>query len=194
MSPTSYQAAPPRTDTIADESARVKSLVNLVLVLLAKDTSTMDLAQTRPGSFKLLSELSELLFQIRNLILERRDFLFHLSHSVFIEYGFSRLRRRRVSPCLRLCLHDVARQKVGIARFFRACLPRKLLNERRLTLHQMLQARLHGPEILEGMHTLGAASQFPWRLRPPQQQQAQDSRLVAIEVEGFLQPVLVFGH
>src|SRR5215813_9670433 len=108
MTPTRYQAAPPRTVTLADECARVKSLMNL--------------APRALRLLKLLSELGELLFQINNLVLKARNFLFQLSHAASIE---CMLRSHRVRPWFQLCLHHVAKQKISVARFFHSRLTQK---------------------------------------------------------------------
>jgi hypothetical protein len=57
----------------------------------------------------------------------------------------------------------------------------------------MLQAGLHGAEIVEGVHALGAGAEFAGRLRTAQEQDAENGDFVAIEVESFLQAVLVLG-
>jgi len=43
------------------------------------------------------------------------------------------------------------------------------------------------------MHALGAGAKFARRLRAAQQQDAEDGNLVTIEVEGFLEAVLILG-
>src|SRR5258708_8478561 len=78
--------------------------------------------------------------------------------------------------------------------FFCAGLPRKNLSERRLALHQVLQARLHGAQVVERMHAFGAGAQFAGSLRTAQQQDAENGDLVTIEIEGFLEAVFVLSH
>ncbi len=63
-----------------------------------------------------------------------------------------------------------------------------------VALHQMLQAGLHCVEVVESMHAVRAASEFTGSLRASQKQEAKDGRFVAVEIEGFLQTVLVFCH
>src|SRR6267143_6031076 len=82
---------------------------------------------------------------------------------------------------------------MGVARLFGAGLPRKNLGEGRLALHQMLQAGLYGSEIVEGVHALGAGAELAGGLRTAQEQDTENSNFVAIEVEGFLQAVLILG-
>ena len=43
------------------------------------------------------------------------------------------------------------------------------------------------------MHPLGAAAQFTRSLRTAQQQYAENGSLPAVEVEDFLEPVLILG-
>jgi hypothetical protein len=49
-------------------------------------------------------------------------------------------------------------------------------------------------QILERVHALGAAAQLAWRLRPAQQQFAQDGRLWPRKIESLRQAMLVFRH
>ena len=80
-----------------------------------------------------------------------------------------------------------------VAGLLGAGLPGKNLDERGLALHQVLQAGLHGAQVVERMHALGAGAKFAGGLRATQQQDTQDGDLVTIEVEGFLEAVLVLG-
>src|SRR5690349_9017489 len=57
----------------------------------------------------------------------------------------------------------------------------------------MLQAGLHGAQIVEGVHALGARAEFAGSLRAAEQQDAKNGDLVAIEIESFLEAVFVFG-
>ncbi len=82
---------------------------------------------------------------------------------------------------------------MGVAHLFGAGLPGKNLDEGRLALHQVLQAGLHGAEIVEGVHAFGARAEFAGRLGAAQEQDTENGDFVAIEVEGFLQAVLVLG-
>jgi len=87
----------------------------------------------------------------------------------------------------------IARKKVCVACFFGAGLAGKNFDERRFALHQVLQAGLHGAEIVEGMHTLAARAEFAGGLRAAQEQDAEDGNFVAVEVKGFLEAMLVLG-
>ena len=80
-----------------------------------------------------------------------------------------------------------------VAGLFGPGLPGKNLDERGLALHQVLQTGLHGAQVVERVHALGTAAKFAGRLRAAQQQDAEDGDLVTIEVEGFLEAVLVLG-
>ncbi len=57
----------------------------------------------------------------------------------------------------------------------------------------MLQAGLHGAQVVEGMHALGARAKFAGSLRSAQQQDAKNGDLVTIEIECLLEPMLVLG-
>ena len=81
-----------------------------------------------------------------------------------------------------------------VSRFFGARLARENFDERGLALHQMLQAGLHGAQVVEGMHAFGAGAKFAWGLGSTQQQDAENGGLVTIEIEGLLEAVLVLGH
>ncbi len=80
-----------------------------------------------------------------------------------------------------------------VAGLLGAGLARKNFDEGRLALHQMLQAGLHGAQVVERMHALGASAQFAGGLRTAQQQDTEDGDFVAVEIEGFLETVLVLG-
>jgi len=55
----------------------------------------------------------------------------------------------------------------------------------------VLQAGLHGAQVVERMHALGAGCEVRRASGAAKQQDAEDGDLVTIEVEGFLEPVLV---
>src|ERR1700740_1810858 len=88
---------------------------------------------------------------------------------------------------------DVTRQKMRVAGLLGAGLARKNFDEWRLALHQMLEAGLHGAQVVERMHAFGAGAKFAWSLRTAHEQNAENGNFVAIEVEGFLEAVLVLG-
>src|SRR5438045_8820868 len=81
-----------------------------------------------------------------------------------------------------------------VAGLLGARLARKNLDERGLALHQMLQAGLHGTQVVELVHAFSTATKLAGRLRAAQQQDTKDSDLMAIEVEGFLEAALVLRH
>src|SRR5438876_12312445 len=87
----------------------------------------------------------------------------------------------------------IAREKMRVARLLGAGLARKNFDEGRLALYQVLKAGLHGAEVIERMHALGAGAKLAGSLRTAQQQNAKNSDFVAIEVEGFLKAVFVLG-
>jgi len=72
-------------------------------------------------------------------------------------------------------------------------LTRKNFDERRLALHQVLQAGLDGAQVVERMHAFGAGAEFAGSLRAAQEQNAEDGDFVAIEIESFLEAVFVLG-
>ncbi len=146
---------------------------------------------------ELLSELGELLSQVRNLLLnvgnvvaKRGDFLLQVSNPFSVGGPGSELRLRYG---LSIPFLYLAGQKMYVAGLLGAGLPGKNLDERGLALHQVLQAGLHRAQVVERMHALGAGAKFARRLRAAQQQDAEDGNLVTIEVEGFLEAVLILG-
>ena len=147
--------------------------------------------------FELLSELGEFLSQVRNLPLKVGNVIAKCGNLLLqVSNPFSvggrgselRLRYRLSIPFLYL-----AGQKMNVASLLGAGLPGKNLDERGLALHQVLQAGLHGAQVVERMHALGPRAKFARRLRAAQQQDAEDGDLVTIEVEGFLEAVLILG-
>ena len=94
--------------------------------------------------------------------------------------------------CIRDSLH-VARHEMCEAGLLGTGLPGKNFNERRITLHQMVEARLDGAQIFEWMHAFGAGTKFAGSLWATQQQNAENGYLVTVKIEGFLKPVYVLG-
>ena len=88
---------------------------------------------------------------------------------------------------------NIAGQKMCVTRLLGAGLARKNFDEWRLALHQVLQAGLHGAQVVERTHALGAGAKLAGSLRAAQEQDAENGDLVAIEVEGFLEAMLVLG-
>ena len=86
-----------------------------------------------------------------------------------------------------------AGQEMRVASFLGARLPWENSDQRRLALHQVLQAGLHGAQVFERVHAFRAGAEFAGRLRPAEQQDAEDGNFVTIEVEGFLKAMLVLG-
>jgi len=80
-----------------------------------------------------------------------------------------------------------------VSGFLGAGLAGKDLDEGRVALHEELQGGLHGVEILEVVHALGAGADFAGGLRATQEQDAKDGDFVAMEIESFIEAVLVFG-
>ena len=87
----------------------------------------------------------------------------------------------------------VAGKELHVARFFCARLARKYGSERRLTLAEAVEG---GDDIVEGfeaVHAFGAAAEFAGSLRAAEEKHAEDGDFAAIEVENFLQAMLVLG-
>ena len=82
---------------------------------------------------------------------------------------------------------------MDVAGFFGAGLAREDFGEGRLALHQMVQAGLDGRQIVETMHALGAGAKLAGSLRPAEEQDAEDSDFVAVEIEGLLKTMLILG-
>ena len=68
------------------------------------------------------------------------------------------------------------------------------LHHGRLALRQSLQCRLHLAQVVETVHALGAAAELAGCLRASQQQLAENGDFAAVEIEGFLEPVLELSH
>src|SRR5260370_14860668 len=88
----------------------------------------------------------------------------------------------------------IAGQKMSVAGLLGAGLAGKNFDERGLALHQVLQTGLHGAQVVEGMHAFGAGAKFAGSLGAAKQQNAEDSDLVAVKVESFLEAVFVLGY
>ena len=145
-------------------------------------------------SFELLSKFCELPLQICNLFLQARDFTFQPRRTLSVHKVV-----RFWILCnwlyVRLFLYfHTSRKKVRITRFFHTGLAREQYYKRGLALHQVLQCRVHHAQILERVHAFRAASQFPRRLRPAQQQFAKNCRFRPGKIEHLRQPVLVPGN
>src|SRR5690242_12089809 len=87
----------------------------------------------------------------------------------------------------------ISRQKMSVARFFCAGLARKNFDEWWLAFHQVLQTGLHGAEVVERMHALGAGAKLAGSLWTAQEQHTENGNFVAIKVESFLKAVFVLG-
>ena len=77
--------------------------------------------------------------------------------------------------------------------FFRSVLARKLHDQRRIAAQQEIERGLHGAEVVKMVHAIGARAEFAGSLRSAKQEDAEQSGFAAIEIEGFLQRVGVFG-
>src|SRR5581483_165538 len=79
---------------------------------------------------------------------------------------------------VRRCELDITRKPVRKSRFFETGLPWELLyKRRRLPIDQLLEAGLHGVQIIEIIHALCPPPEFTERLRTAQQQHAKESSL-----------------
>jgi hypothetical protein len=139
---------------------------------------------------ELLPQVGDLLLKIRGGVAECSDLSFQLCDALFIGgncgcacFGF----------WLWLEGFHATGQEMGVAGLLGARLARKNFGERGLAFHQVLQAGLHGAQVVEGMHALGAGAQFARSLRSAQQQDAKNGNFVTIKVEGFLKTMLVLG-
>ena len=88
---------------------------------------------------------------------------------------------------------SVSGQELCVAGFLGARLTREDFDERRVALHEELEGGLHAVEILEVVHALGAGAEFAGGLRAAQEQDAEDGDFVSMEIESFVEAVLVFG-
>jgi len=82
---------------------------------------------------------------------------------------------------------------VGVAGFLGAWLAREDFDEGRVALHEVVEAGVDGAEIVEVVHAFGAGAEFAGGLRAAEEEDAEDGDFVAIEIEGFLETVLVLG-
>src|SRR5438874_1051630 len=73
-------------------------------------------------------------------------------------------------------------------------LARKHTNQRRLTLHQLLQRGLNVVKAFEAVHSFPTAAQFAGSLRPTEKKHAKDRNLAPIEIEDFLQTVFILCY
>src|SRR5882762_2333268 len=69
----------------------------------------------------------------------------------------------------------------------------KNFGQRGLALHQVLQTGLHRAQVAERVHSLGTRAKFAGSLWAAEEQNAENGDLVTIEVEGFLESMLVLG-
>jgi hypothetical protein len=86
-----------------------------------------------------------------------------------------------------------AGEELHVARFFCAGLAREYGGERRLALAEAVE---RGDDVVEGfeaVHAFGTAAEFAGSLRAAEEKHAENGDLAAIEVENFLEAVLVFG-
>src|SRR5580765_8312436 len=63
----------------------------------------------------------------------------------------------------------------------------------RLALRQAIERRDYVFESVEVIHAVGASAEFAGSLRAAEEQHADDGGFAAVEIEDFLQAVLVLG-
>src|SRR4030095_3297954 len=96
--------------------------------------------------------------------------------------------------CLALGNSSISGEQVHVSGLFGAGLTREHSHQRRLAFDQLLQGGMYIVEALEIMQTLAASAQLTWRLRPAQQEHAEQSGFSACEVEHLLQSMLILGY
>ena len=87
----------------------------------------------------------------------------------------------------------IAGEELHVAGFFGAGLAWEYGRKRWLPLAEAVEG---GDDIIEGfkaVHAFGAAAEFAGSLRTAKKQHAEDGNLAAVEVENFLQTMLVFS-
>src|ERR1700682_1491637 len=96
-------------------------------------------------SCELLFQVCDLLLKVCNVVAKCGDFLFQMSDPFRVEGRGSEWRVRN-----RLCipLFHVGGQEMCVASLLGAGLPGKNFDEGRLALHEMLQAGLHGAQVV----------------------------------------------
>jgi hypothetical protein len=144
-----------------------------------------------PALFELLAELRELAPEFRDFVVQLGDFLGQLGDAVAGAPASSVRRFRSLRNGCR-CGFNVTRQQMGVPRFLGARLPRQNFYKRRIALHEALKSRIHFGEIVETVHAFRAGAEFAGSLRAAEQKSAEQRRFAAIEVEGFLEAMLVF--
>ena len=88
----------------------------------------------------------------------------------------------------------VAGEELHVARFFGSGLARENGDQRGLALAEAVEGGDYVVESFEAVHAFGTAAEFAGSLRAAEEKHAEDGDLAAVEVENFLQAVLVFGN
>ena len=155
-----------------------------------------DVARGRATSITLvhlieyLFHFRKLLFHVGEFLAELCDFIFEVAETFVVCGGVLRrgrsVRHRGVSGV-------ISGEQVGVAGFLGAGLARKHSGERWFALDEALQGELDLVEVGEVMHAFGASAKFARSLGAAEEQHAQDGCLAAIEVEDFLQTMLVLS-
>src|ERR1700734_3976178 len=100
---------------------------------------------------------------------------------------------RRYARLCRFCCGGVPREKMHVARLFCAGLAWKHRGQRRLALAEAIEGKDYVVECFEAIHALGAAAKLSGCLRAAEQKHTENRYLAAVEVENFLQAMLVFS-
>ncbi len=132
-----------------------------------------------------------MLLDFRDLPFQFQDFVFEAGDAVngWVS-GQVRHARGRARHIDRGCF---AGEKLHVARFFCSGLARQDCDQGAVALAEAVEG---GDDIVEGfeaIHAFGAAAEFSGSLRAAEKKHAEDGDLAAIEVENFLQAMLVFG-
>ncbi len=80
-----------------------------------------------------------------------------------------------------------------VAGLFGPGLSCKQRDQGRLAIHQEVQRRMDGVQVIERIHTLGAGPQFAGSLRTAEEQHADQGDFVPMEVEDIGQAMLELG-
>ncbi len=92
------------------------------------------------------------------------------------------------------CRRRFAGEQLHVTRFLGSGLTRQNGHERRLSLAEAVERRNDIVETFEAIHAFGATAELSGSLRAAKEKHAEHGDLAAIEIENFLQAVLVLGH
>ena len=81
-----------------------------------------------------------------------------------------------------------------VARFFGSRLAWENRDQRGLALAEPVERGDYVVESFKAIHAFSTAAEFSGSLWSAEEKHAEDGDFAAVEIENFLQPVLVFGH